>query len=318
MKRERILITGGAGYLGSVLTDYFISKGHHVTCLDNLLYHQKTPMLFSHHSNYDFVYGDVRDRKILNELIPLNDAILPLAAIVGMPACNQRQDEAKSINRDSIIVLNNLLSSEQKLIYPTTNSGYGAKSGEIFCTEETPLEPISLYGQTKTEAELELLNSGKSVISLRLATVFGLSPRMRIDLLVNDFVYRALTDNYLVLYEPNFKRNYIHIRDIARCFEHCLLNFEDMRKAQTPVFNVGLDNANLSKLELAERIKMHIPSLEIIESEIGEDPDKRNYIVSNEKISKTGFKPIFTLDNGIQELIKGYSILIKNHQLKNI
>ena len=215
-------------------------------------------------------------------------------------------------------MINELRTPKQKVIYPTTNSGYGTKSGETYCTEETPLEPISLYGRTKSDAERYLLaasKSGKEVITLRLATVFGISPRMRTDLLVNDFVIKAMRDGYVVMYEAHFKRNYIHIRDVARCFEHCIINFEKM-KNQT--YNVGLDDANLSKMELAQKIKSYIPKFEIIPMEIGEDPDKRNYIVSNKKIMSTGFIPEVSLDEGIQELMRGYAILLKDDPYKNV
>src|SRR3989344_4237428 len=198
---DRVLITGGAGYIGSVLTEHLLNQGHKVTCLDNLSMSQKTPALFVHHRNYAFVYGDSRDKETIEALVKKNDVIVPLAAIVGMPACNIKSLEANTINYEAVVMINNVRSHSQRLIYPTTNSGYGAKSGEVFCTEETPLEPISYYGETKTRAENELLDSGKPVISLRLATVFGFSPRMRRDLLVNDFVYKAVTDNYLVIYE---------------------------------------------------------------------------------------------------------------------
>lgn len=317
-KQKRVLITGGAGYLGSVITSYLLERGFSVTCLDDLRYSQNSIFIYASNSNFNFIYGDVRNKDLLKKVVPNFDIIIPLAAIVGMPACNAKQLDAISINYEAIVLINEIRSPEQILIYPTTNSGYGTKTGEVFCTEETPLEPISLYGKTKADAETYLLASakaGKPAITLRLATVFGISPRMRTDLLVNDFVYKAMTDGYVVMYEAHFKRNYIHIKDVARCFEHCINNFDKMKNN---VYNVGLEEANLSKMELSKKIKEYLPKFQIISMEIGEDPDKRNYIVSNKKIMSTGFLPEFSLDYGIQELIKGYSILMKNNPYKNV
>lgn len=315
MVKEKVLITGGAGYLGSVLTGHLLSEGYKVTCLDNLMYKQNSLFNFTSNPNFNFVYGDCRNERLLEKIISESEVIVPLAAIVGMPACDKNPEDAKQINYEAIVKLNNLRSKNQKLIFPNTNSGYGAKSGEIYCTEETPLEPISFYGTTKVDAEKHLLKNEKDAITLRLATVFGTSPRMRSDLLVNDFVLRALRDGYVVLYEANFKRNYIHIKDVARCFQHCIENFDSM-KNQT--YNLGLEEANISKLELSEKIKKYVPKFEIICKEIGEDPDKRNYIVSNKKILSTGFETVFSLDDGIKELIKGYEILLKNDPCKNV
>jgi len=312
---ERVLITGGAGYLGSVLIGYLLDKGYHVTCLDNLSYKQKSVVQYARNPNFEFVYGDCRNRDLIQKILPSVDVIIPLAAVVGMPACDQKPMEAESINYEAIKLIDELREPHQKIIYPTTNSGYGTKSGEVYCTEETPLEPISLYGHTKVNAEKYLLNSEKDAITLRLATVFGLSPRMRTDLLVNDFVLRALRDGYIIIYEKDFKRNYVHILDVARCFEHCIINFDKMKNN---AYNVGLDDANISKAELAETIKKFIPNFEIVYKEIGSDPDKRNYIVSNKKIMDKGFVPMFSIDDGIKELIKGYNILLKNDAYKNI
>ena len=314
MPKEKVLITGGSGYLGSVLTGHLLNEGYKVTCLDNLMYRQNSLFNFAFNPDFNFVYGDCRDEKLLEEIISDVDVIIPLAAIVGMAACKMKPNEAKQINYEAIVKLNNLRSKNQKLIFPTTNSGYGAKSGDIFCTEETPLEPISLYGETKAKAEKYLLEDEKDATTLRLATVFGTSSRMRSDLLVNNFVLRALKDGYVVLYEAEFKRNYIHIKDVARCFHHCIEKFDSM-KNQT--YNVGLENANLSKLEMAEKIKEYLPKFEMVCKDIGEDPDKRNYIVSNKKIINTGFKTLFSLDDGIKELIKGYEILLKNDPYQN-
>lgn len=315
MKKEKILITGGAGYLGSVLIGHLLDKRHKVTCLDNLMYYEKSSIIYAPHPNFEFVYGDSRDNELLKKIVPKFDTIIPLAAIVGMPACDLNPIEAKSTNLNAIVSLNEIRSNDQKIIYPNTNSGYGATSGEVYCTEETPMEPISLYGKLKCEAEKTLLEQNKDAITLRLATVFGISPRMRTDLLVNDFVLKAMRDGTVVVYEGDSKRNYIHIKDVARCFEHCIENYNLMRNK---CFNVGLENSNLSKIELAEKIKGYIPKFEIIRAEIGEDPDKRNYIVSNQRLLKTGFKPIFSLDDGIKELIKGYSILLKKNPYQNI
>ncbi len=312
---QRVLITGGAGYLGSVIIEHLLEKGFHVACLDNLSYSQSSLFPLSKYQDFEFIFGDARDKNLLEKILPGFDIIIPLAAVVGMPACDRKPFDAKSINYEAVVLIDNLRAPHQKIIYPTTNSGYGTKSGDVFCTEETPLEPISLYGETKVKSEKHLLNSAKPTITLRLATVFGTSPRMRNDLLVNDFVWKAMSEGYIVIYEKDFKRNYIHIRDVARCFEHCIANFEKM-KGQA--YNVGLEDANLSKAELAEKIKKYLPKFEIVYKEVGQDPDKRNYIVSNKKILATGFVPKYSLDDGINELIKGYKILLKNIPYKNV
>lgn len=313
--KENILITGGAGYIGSVLTGHLLDKGHKVTCLDDLSYHQKSLFLYAKDSGFEFIHGDARDDGLLKKIISKYDVIIPLAAIVGMPACNARPKEAVEINRDAILMLERIRSRNQKIIMPNTNSGYGTKSGETVCTEETTLDPISLYGKCKCEAEKNLLESDKGAITLRLATVFGTSPRMRTDLMVNDFVLRAMKDGFLVIYQGDFKRNFIHVRDVAKAFGHCIEKY-DLMKGEA--YNVGLDAANMSKLELAEKIKRHIPKTEIIHQEIGEDPDKRDYIVSSEKLRQTGFEATISIDDGIEELIKGYAILLKNNPYKNV
>lgn len=313
--KKKVLITGGAGYLGSVLTGHLLEKGYRVTVLDSLMYGQKSLFQYASHDDFNFVYGDARNKELLEKIVPEFDVIIPLAAIVGMPACNLKPLDAQTINHDAVVLINQVRSPKQKLIFPNTNSGYGTKSGAMFCTEETPLEPISHYGRTKVAAERHLLNSEKPAVTLRLATVFGISPRMRTDLLVNDFVHKAMSDGYIVIYEKDFKRNFIHIKDVARVFEHAIVNFDTMKHN---AFNVGLEDANISKAELAEKIKSYIPKFETIYMEVGEDPDKRNYIVSNQKIMKTGFSPQYSLDYGIKELIKGYSILLKNHPYMNL
>jgi nucleoside-diphosphate-sugar epimerase len=255
----------------------------------------------------NFILGDARDERLVRSLIADADVIIPLAAIVGGPACDRDPWLARSVNLDAVAMLNRLRSPRQLVVYPTTNSGYGAKSGEIYCTEGTPLEPITLYGRTKVDAEMALLQSS-NVISLRLATVFGLSPRMRIDLLVNHFVYSAVTDGYIIIFEKDFRRNYVHIRDVADCFVHCMEHAGQM--AGRP-YNVGLDAANLSKEELALKVKKHVPNFYIHFAETGTDPDRRNYIVSNQRLREAGFEARRSLDEGIQELIKGYRMLTR-------
>ncbi len=305
MDQMRILVTGGAGYLGSVLVGKLLSEGHAVTVVDNLLYGTPSLLHVSTHPNFAFVRGDVRDRGVMAKLVEKADVVIPLAAIVGMSACKNDPVSTTTINFDAIVLLKELASASQWIISPCSNSGYGTMTGELFCTEETPMEPISLYGETKVKAEQALLERENS-ISLRLATVFGPSPRMRIDLLVNDFTYRAVTDGFLVIYEKDFKRNYIHIEDIADCFVHAINNFEAM-KGQP--FNAGLNEANLSKAELAEKIKEYVPSLYIHYAEVGTDPDKRNYIVSNDKLKKAGFEAKRSLDLGITQLMNAFRML---------
>lgn len=263
--------------------------------------------------HFNFVYGDVRDEGLMGPLVKDADVLIPLAAVVGAPACNRDTWLARSVNLEAVRLANRLRSPNQLVIFPTTNSGYGSKSGDIYCTEETPLEPLTLYGRTKVEAERELLASANT-ISLRLATVFGMSPRMRLDLIVNHFVYAAVTDGYIVIFEKHFKRNYIHIRDVADCFLHCIQNAGSM--VGRP-YNAGLDEANLSKEELALKIKDYVPNFYIHFAEVGSDPDKRNYIVSNQRLREAGFEAQRTLDDGIQELLKGYRLLGRG-RFKNV
>lgn len=300
----RVLITGGAGYLGSILTEHLLDHSYEVVVLDNLMYGEQNLFHLCSNSGFDFVSGDARDEALISKLVAKCDIIIPLAAIVGASACDRDPLMATSVNLDAIRMINRLRSTSQLLVYPTTNSGYGTKSGDMFCTEETPLEPISLYGQTKTDAEAEVLASSNS-ITLRLATVFGMSPRMRMDLLVNHFVYAALTEGYLVIFEKDFKRNYVHVRDVADCFIHCIEHADTMIGR---TYNVGLDEANLSKEELAMKIKDLLPNFFIHCAEIGSDPDKRNYIVSNQRLREAGFSAKHSLDDGIRELIKGYTL----------
>jgi len=302
---HRILVTGGAGYLGSMMTRYLLDAGHSVTVLDNFMFRQTSLNYLCANDRFDVVSGDARDTDVLAPLCAKADIIIPLAALVGAPLCDADKLGAESINRDAIRDLIKLASPDQRILVPISNSGYGVGEPGKHCTEESPMNPISLYGRTKVEAEEAVLERGNA-ISFRLATVFGMAPRMRIDLLVNDFVYRALNDRALVLFEAHFKRNYIHVRDVARAFLHGIDNFDSLKNE---VFNVGLSDANLSKLELCEHIQNHLPNFAFLEAEIGEDPDKRDYIVSNDKIEATGFKPEFSLDQGIAELIKGYRMI---------
>ena len=303
----KVLVTGGAGYLGSVLSEHLLDAGHAVTCLDNLSLGQSGPFHLCESPRFDFVRGDARDEALLGRLLRTVDAIIPLACLVGAPACDRDPWTARAVNLDAVRLLNRLRSREQLVVFPTTNSGYGTKSGDTFCTEETPLEPISLYGQTKVAAEAELLSS-PNAITLRLATVFGMSPRPRLDLLVNHFVHAAVTEGFVVIFEKHFKRNYIHIRDVADAFLHCLTHHPQMIGRP---FNAGLDDANLSKEELAQKIKAHVPSFYIHFSEVGSDPDKRNYIVSNQRLREAGFAAQRSLDEGIVELLKGYRMMAR-------
>jgi nucleoside-diphosphate-sugar epimerase len=303
-----ILVTGGAGYLGSTLVPALLAAGHKVTVLDNFMYRQAPLAHVCADANFDMVRGDARDATVLRPLIKRADIVIPLAALVGAPLCERDQVGAETTNHGGVRTAIELMSREQRLLMPTTNSGYGIGEAGQFCTEDTPLRPISVYGRTKVEAERAVLDRGNS-ISFRLATVFGMSPRMRLDLLVNDFVYRAVTDRAVVLFEAHFKRNYLHVRDVANAFLHGIAQFEAMRDKP---YNVGLSDANLSKLELCQRIQKHVAKFVFLEAPIGEDPDKRDYIVSNARIEAAGFRPRYSLDDGISELIKGYAMIRNN------
>lgn len=310
---SKILVTGGAGYIGSVLVPMLLDKGHDVTVVDNFYYDQPTLLDQCIREGFHIVRGDVRDRELMKGLMEDKDYIIPLAAMVGFPLCKKDETAAKTVNLDAIRMIIELRSPGQKIIYPCTNSGYGVGQGDDFCTEDTPMNPISLYGITKSEAEKAVLDAGNS-ITFRFATVFGASPRMRTDLLVNDFVYRAVFDRTAVIFQGEFKRNYIHVRDAAGVFIFAIEHFEEMKGKP---YNCGLSSANLSKIELCEKIKEHIPDFVYLEAPVGEDPDKRDYIVSNERLEKTGWKPEYSLDAGIEELIKVYTVIKKN-QYSNI
>jgi nucleoside-diphosphate-sugar epimerase len=301
----RILVTGGAGYLGSVLVPALLAADHEVTVVDNFMYGQTSLLDHCHNPRLTIVRGDAQDRPLMTRCLKEADAIFPLACLTGAPACDHDPAEARRVNLEAVQLVLELRSRSQPIIFPTTNSGYGIGSDGVFCTEETPLNPVSTYGRLKVEAEQAVLEA-KHSITLRLATAFGISPRMRLDLLVNDFVYRAVTDGFLVLFQGHFMRNYIHVRDIARVFLHCLDRFEALKDEP---YNVGLSDANLSKRQLCEEIKKQVPHFYFVEAEIGQDPDQRNYMVSNAKIEATGYRPVISLQEGIAELVKGYQVV---------
>ena len=308
----KVLITGGAGYIGSVLIPKLLAKDYEIICVDNLMYEPTSLMMASKNKNFNLIIGDARDKELMKPLIESSDVIIPLACLTGAPLCNKDKTSAKTINKDAVVMCSELSSKEQLIIYPCTNSGYGIGEEGIFCTEESPLKPISLYGKLKVEAESILLQKGNA-ITFRLATVFGVSPRPRLDLLVNDFTYRAFFDKTVVLFEADFKRNYLHIDDAAEGFEFAINN----PQLAGNCFNLGYSEANLSKRELCEEIKKILPDFVYLISQIGTDIDKRNYIVSNNKIEKAGFKATRSLSTGIQELVKALPML-KRKQFANI
>jgi nucleoside-diphosphate-sugar epimerase len=309
----RILVTGGAGYIGSVLVPMLLAEGHSVTVLDNFMYRQASLLDCCYQKQLFVIRGDVRDSGLVSKLVSQSDAILPLACLVGAPLCAKDPETATAVNFEAVKRISTLASPQQVLIFPSTNSGYGVGEEGLFCDENTPLRPISLYGRLKVDVESFLLERGNCV-TFRFATLFGISPRMRLDLLVNDFTYRAVNDRCVVLFEPHFKRNYLHVRDAACAFIHALNKYEDMKGRP---YNVGLSDANLSKLELCEVIRKYIPDFHHVAAEFGKDPDQRNYIVSNKRIEATGFRPAVSLDDGIQELIKGFAIVRRN-QFANV
>jgi nucleoside-diphosphate-sugar epimerase len=311
---KNVLITGGAGYLGSVLTEVLLQNGYSVTVLDSLLYKQTSLISFSHLKNFTFIRGDVNDTQLLKNLVEKNDIIIPLAAIVGMAACAKNPEMAINVNYLQVKNICQWTTKNQKILIPNTNSQYGSSVDII--TEESEFKPLSLYAETKCDAEKSVLDSGNG-IALRLATVFGMSYRMRMDLLVNDFVYKSITDGYLVLFESHFIRNYIHVRDIANTFLFMIENYE---RCNNNAFNVGLSSANLTKLQLANKIKEYVPDLVIVQNEFKKDLDQRNYMVSNQKIESMGWSPKHSIDDGIVELLKGYQLIstYKNKDFTNI
>jgi len=310
---KNILITGGAGYIGSMLVPALLKEGHKITVIDNFMYKQNSLAPVCENKNFNIINGDIRNMELMKSLIDKNEVIFPLAAIVGAPLCNKDPFAAQSINHDAIIEMFKICSKDHQIIMPTTNSAYGSGGENNFCDEKSILNPISKYATDKVEVEKHLMQRENS-ISYRLATVFGMSPRMRIDLLVNDFTYRAFHDSAVIVFEGHFKRNYIHVRDVVSAFIYGINNFEKMK---SEIFNVGLSDANLSKLDLCKAINKQLPNFTFVEEKIKQDPDQRNYIVSNLKIEKAGFKPRYSIDDGVKELIKGYT-MIKNQNFGNI
>ena len=309
----KILVTGGAGYIGSILVPELLKRNYEVTVIDNFLFGQQSLLECCNNKNLKILRDDVRNQNLLQDEISKSDCIIPLACLTGAPLCSKDPVGAQQINFDQIKFFADRKSKDQMLIFPCTNSGYGVGEEGVFCDENTPMRPVSLYGKLKVEIDKYLLDLGESV-TFRFATIFGASPRMRLDLLVNDFTYRALIDRTVVLFEANFKRNYLHVRDASNAFLHTIDNYSKM--VGEP-FNVGLSDANLSKKELCESIKKEIPEFQYVISEIGKDPDQRNYIVSNDKIESTGFKTKVTLSDGIRELKKAFQVIRRN-QYSNV
>lgn len=303
-----ILVTGGAGYIGSMLVPDLLNQGHKVTVVDNFLYKQTSLAALIRHRNLSLIFGDVRDESLMKSQIAQADVVVPLAAIVGAPACDNDPIAAQSINKDSILWLIKQLGPNQRIIMPTTNSAYGSGDKNNLCDENSPLNPLSLYARDKVLVERALMDLPNAT-SFRLATVFGISPRMRLDLLVNNFVYRALTDGFIVVFEGHFKRNYIHVLDVIQAFNLALSNEKEFKGE---IFNVGLSEANISKIDLCRKIQTIIPSFTYLEAPLGKDPDQRNYVVSNAKIEGIGFNPLVSLESGLQELVKGLKMF--NHK----
>lgn len=310
---EKILVTGGGGYIGSILVPALLKEGYEVTVLDSLAFNQFSLLDCCADPKFNFIKGDICDDNLIKGLIPKFDTIIPLAAIVGAPACRINPSLTKMVNHDAMTLMIKTLSPSQRVLYPTTNSGYGIGEKDAYCTEESPLRPVSDYGRTKVEIEKAFLDKG-TAITFRLATVFGVSPRMRMDLLVNDFTYRAYKDRFIILFEEHFRRNYIHIRDVAAAFIFGIKNYDRMKGEP---YNVGLSSANLTKRQLCEKIKESVPDYYIHSAHVGEDPDKRDYLVSNAKLESLGWSPEYSLDDGIKELLKAYTIL-KPNQFGNV
>jgi nucleoside-diphosphate-sugar epimerase len=311
--KTSILVTGGAGYLGSTLVPLLLQKDFKVTVIDNFMFGQSSLNQLCINPDFRIINGDVRVKDTMRKVLKDADYIIPLAAFVGAPLCKKDPIGATSVNKDAITLMLNLISPDQRVIMPTTNSAYGTGDENNQCTEDSPLRPISQYAIEKVEVEEKIMEL-KNFISFRLATVFGMSPRMRLDLLVNDFTYRAHYDRFIVLFESHFKRNYIHVRDVAKAFIHAIDNYDVMN---SNIYNVGLSDANISKYDLCVEIQKYIKDFTFIDAEVGKDPDQRNYIVSNSKIEGTGYMPDVTLQDGIQELIKGFE-MIKNTKYGNV
>ncbi len=310
---RKIFVTGGAGYIGSILVPELLRAGHRVHVLDNFMYGQASLLDCCAEPGLTIARGDARDERLVREGVRDADFIIPLACLTGAPLCDRDPAQAKGVILDALDVILKFRSPSQGLIYPTTNSGYGIGQKGRHCTEKTPLRPVSLYGRLKNAAEEKMLAAGNAV-TFRLATAFGVSPRMRLDLLVNDFVYRAANDRFVILFEAHFKRNFIHVRDVSRAFMHAMKNWGRMKNE---TYNLGLSAANLSKLELCRLIKKQVPEFYFYESPIGQDPDKRDYIVSNAKVERAGWRPAFPLEKGIAELLKAYQV-VKRNQYSNV
>ena len=300
---KNILITGGAGYIGSKLATELLNYNYKVTVIDILKFSSRSLNHLFNNRNFNFINGDVRNKKLMKNLILNNEFIIPLAALVGAPLCEKNKKEAISVNLESIKYLMKIITKKNKVIYLTTNSGYGVGEKNKYCDEKSPLNPISLYGRTKVNAEKIIMRSSNS-IAFRLATVFGYSYRMRTDLLVNNFVFKAVRDKKLVIFEPHFRRNYIHINDVVEGIIYSIKNFNRLK---SNVYNLGLSSANLTKYNLAKKIKKKINSLKIKIVKNRKDPDQRDYYVSNKKIEKKGFRAKISIEKGIDELINVFS-----------